>query len=66
MRPNLQSPISNLQSPSLLTFEEAAERLRVSVWTIRRLVRERSLPVITLSPRVRRISTTDLPTIGVK
>ena len=50
----------------LLTFPEAAAQLRVSVWTIRRLVRERSLPVITLSPRVRRISTTDLPTIGVK
>jgi hypothetical protein len=38
----------------------------VSVWTIRRLVRERALPVITLSPRVRRIAVTDLPTTGVK
>lgn len=53
-------------TPTLLTFEEAAATLRVSVWTIRRLVRERALPVITLSPRVRRIATTDLPTTGVK
>ena len=51
---------------SLLTFEEAAAQLRVSVWTIRRLVRERALPVITLSPRVRRIAATDLPTTGAK
>ena len=64
MNGNLQSPISNLQSSGLLTFAEAAAQLRVSVWTIRRLVRERALPVITLSPRVRRIAATDLPTTG--
>jgi excisionase family DNA binding protein len=64
--PAVAGPISNLQSSGLLTFSEAAAKLRVSVWTIRRLVRERALPVITLSPRVRRIAATDLPTMGVK
>jgi excisionase family DNA binding protein len=66
-KPPVLSPVSCLLSPSsLLTFEEAAAQLRVSVWTIRRLVRERALPVITLSPRVRRIAAADLPTTGVK
>jgi excisionase family DNA binding protein len=66
MIPHPSSLIPHPSPSSLLTFEEAAAQLRVSVWTIRRLVRERALPVITLSPRVRRIAATDLPTTGAK
>jgi len=50
--------------PQLLTFAEAAARLRISRWTVRRLVREGTVPVVTLSPRIRRILETDLPTIA--
>lgn len=42
----------NSAPPRLLTLPEAAERLRVSVSLIRRLVKRRALPAVTIGRRV--------------
>lgn len=41
--------------PDLLTLPEVADYLRVSIWTVRRLVREGTLNPIVFGPRLRRI-----------
>ena len=49
----------------LLTQQEAAEYLRVSLKTLRRLVREGKLPEVRLGPRLPRYRVRDLDTLVV-
>jgi excisionase family DNA binding protein len=44
----------------LLTYEQAADRLQVKVWTLRRLVRRRELPVVRIGHRTCRVRPVDI------
>lgn len=50
----MQSPASNPDGPTeriLLTVDEAADKLRISRWTLNRLVQERQLASVTIGTR---------------
>lgn len=43
--------INNPEQPTLLTLEEARQRLRISLWSLRRLLDERIMPSVYIGRR---------------
>lgn len=52
----------NSEQHTLLTLEEARSRLRISLWSLRRLLDERSLPSVNIGRR-RFIRAADIDTL---
>ena len=56
----MNTPSSEARQDRLLTYGEAAALLSVSKRTLQRWIDARRLPVVVLSPRVKRIKRSDL------
>ena len=58
----MNTTTNNSDQHTLLTLEEARSRLRISLWSLRRLLDERSLPSVSIGRR-RFIRAEDIDTL---